>query len=95
MLDNPISFATGDPLDFSTARSIADQKAREKATEPMLLAWFDKKSGKFAPDQICCDAINPVTGTLKHVEDISRWTSITRNMFSFTGMEPDVLTIDE
>ena len=59
MLKNPIEVRIGDRLDFSTAKFIADRRAREKAIEPMLLAWFDKKSGKFAPDQICCDREKP------------------------------------
>ena len=94
MLDNPISFATGDPLDFSTARYIADQKAREKATEPMLLAWFDKKLGKFAPDQICCDRDKP--SWLVYAETRGGHITVDINneeyVFVYRDVEPDVLT---
>ncbi len=94
MLDNPISFATADPLDFSTARSIADNKAREKAIQPMLLAWFDKKSRKFAPDQICCGRDKP--SWLVYAETHGGHITVDINneeyVFVYRDVEPDVLT---
>lgn len=60
MLPNPIELhLDGEPLDFLTAKSIADEKVREKISAPMLLAWFDRKSGKFSPDVICCGDEKP------------------------------------
>ena len=93
MLDNPISFATGDPLNFSTARSIADNKAREKGIEPMLLVWFDKKSQKFAPDQICCDRDKP--SWLVYAETRGGHITVDINneeyVFVYRDVEPDAL----
>ena len=48
MLVNPICVNQEDILDFQTARLIADQKARELAGDPMLLAWYEARSGKFS-----------------------------------------------
>lgn len=59
MLNNPIEVQLGSAPEFLEAKSIADEKARERLSEPMLLAWFDKKAGKFAPEQICCDRDKP------------------------------------
>lgn len=60
MLPDPVEVHVNEgPLDFMTAKSIADEKAREKTSDPMLLAWFDKKSGKFSPDVICCGEEKP------------------------------------
>ncbi len=36
-------------LTFDAARKIADAEARKRSPEPMLLAWFDKKTGDFSP----------------------------------------------
>ena len=94
MLSNPIEVRIGDRLDFTTARSIADQRAREKAAEPMLLAWFDKKSGKFAPDQICCDRDKP--SWLVYAEKRGGHIAVDINneeyVFVYRDVEPDVLT---
>lgn len=60
MLHDPISVHV-DPasLDFSRARSIADQAAGEVGDDLMLLSWYDKKAGRFSPDVICCDTEKP------------------------------------
>ena len=50
---------TGSPLDFGQAREVADQKARELGAEPMLLAWYEAKSGKFSPPVECCSEKKP------------------------------------
>jgi hypothetical protein len=50
MLISPIEVKSdGDAMDFYGARKIADGKAREVCEEPMLLAWFDRKTGEFSP----------------------------------------------
>ena len=60
MLPNPIEIRVqNEPLDFLTAKRIADEKVREKTSASMLLAWFDRKSGKFSPNVICCDEKKP------------------------------------
>jgi hypothetical protein len=60
MLGHPVMVRANDnPMDLTRARAIADHKARELSSEPMLLAWFDRKSGKFSPDVICCGSEKP------------------------------------
>ncbi len=60
MLSHPVAMRVDKgPLDFSSAKILADGKARELSSEPMLVAWFDRKSGTFAPDVICCDRNKP------------------------------------
>jgi hypothetical protein len=60
MLTHPIDVRIEDSsVDFFSARVIADRRARELAADPMLLAWFDRKSRKFSPDTICCDRDKP------------------------------------
>lgn len=59
VLSNPVSIYHGRPLDFAQAREIADQKARELGADPMLLAWYEAKSGKFSPPVECCSETKP------------------------------------
>ena len=60
MLTHPVMVMVDDkPLDFSSARFMADRKARELSSDPMLLAWFDRSSGRFSPDVICCGDNKP------------------------------------
>jgi uncharacterized protein DUF5619 len=93
MLCNPIPFATGDSLNFSTASSVPDNKARERGIGTMLLAWFDKKSQKFAPDQICCDRDKP--SWLVYAEtrggDITVDINNEEYVFVYRDVEPDAL----
>ncbi len=50
MLHLPIDVFVGDPaLDFYGAKKAADVRARQLTEEPMLLAWYDRKSGQFSP----------------------------------------------
>jgi hypothetical protein len=53
MLNEPIIIETDESIDFSRARAIADMKAKESAKIPMLLAWYDKKTGRHSPNIIC------------------------------------------
>ncbi len=60
MLTHPVRVMLDDnPLDFSGARTIADRKAKELSSDPMLLAWFDRSSGRFSPDVTCCGDDKP------------------------------------
>jgi hypothetical protein len=50
MLHLPIDVLVEDSdLDFSRARKAADARARQISEEPMLLAWYDHRSGGFSP----------------------------------------------
>ena len=59
VLTNPVLVYQQNPLNFAEAREIADRKARERSEDPMLLAWYDAKSGKFSPPVECCSEIKP------------------------------------
>ena len=59
VLTNPFSVYQESPLDMAEAREIADRKAREWTENPMLLAWYEAKSGKFSPSVECCSEIKP------------------------------------
>jgi len=40
-------------LDFVEAHAIAKQKAKEFSADPMLLSWYQGKTGKYYPDIEC------------------------------------------
>ena len=40
-------------LDFSKARDLAKEKARESCNDPMLLSWRNGKTGEFYPRFEC------------------------------------------
>ena len=40
-------------LDFADAQDIAKQKARELNEDPMLLSWYQGKTGEFYPKADC------------------------------------------
>lgn len=46
-------------LDFETARLLADKKAMEMASEPMLLGWYDSAMGRYSPKVECCSEHKP------------------------------------
>ncbi len=77
LLTNPIDLLVDDPnLDLGRARSIADEKAVELASAPMLLGWYDKTTGQFSPNVECCSEKKP--GWLVYAE--SRGGNITINI---------------
>ena len=59
VLSNPVLIYQAGPLDFGRAREIADKQARLLSAHPMLLAWYDAKSGKFSPPVECCSETKP------------------------------------
>lgn len=60
MLPNPIEITIDQrPVDFKAAKSVADDKAREVGSDPMLLAWFDGSTGRFSPNVTCCGDDKP------------------------------------
>jgi hypothetical protein len=40
-------------LDFAEAKDIAKQKAKETCTDPMLLSWYQGKTGESYPNMEC------------------------------------------
>ena len=59
VLSDPVLIRTDEALDYYKAREIADQKAKELSGEPMLLAWYEARSGKFSPPVECCSELKP------------------------------------
>ncbi len=45
-IDNP-------DLEFAAAKDMAKQRARELCTDPMLLSWFQGKTGESYPNMEC------------------------------------------
>ena len=52
-LTNPVKLKSDKDLGFETAKQIATQKAREIGSDPMLLAWYDGKTGEYTPKTEC------------------------------------------
>jgi len=60
MLKDPIDVDISDaPLDFARARTLAEARARQEASDPMLLAWYDRETGRFSPQVTCCGDDKP------------------------------------
>ncbi len=50
LLTGAISIVTDQrELTFPAARKLADQEAAKHSSDPMLLAWYDGKTGAFSP----------------------------------------------
>jgi len=58
-LPNLVAAPGGDVGGFDDARAVADRTARDHLEEPMLLAWFDRKTGAFSPRVECCSEEKP------------------------------------
>jgi hypothetical protein len=50
MLISPIELTIKQRIDFKTAQSLADKKAKERIADPMLLAWYDGNIGTHSPN---------------------------------------------
>ena len=60
MLVDPVDVAVEDPsLGFEEAKEIADRKAREISEDAMLIAWFDRQSGRLSPPVECGGKAKP------------------------------------
>jgi hypothetical protein len=60
MLRNPVDIRLKDEnLTFPQARKLAERRARELAPVPMLLAWYDRRTGRYSPDVPCCREDKP------------------------------------
>ncbi len=60
MLRDPVDVKVDSPaLDLKSARDVADGRAAELAADPMLIAWYDAKTGMFSPTVECCSEEKP------------------------------------
>lgn len=60
MLKNPVQVRVDEAgLDWARAREVADREAGKKCAAPMLLAWYNGKTGEFSPQVECCAEDRP------------------------------------
>lgn len=60
VLTNPIQIETGErDLSLDKAREIADQEARKHSSDPVLVSWYEAKSGRHSPPVECCGEEKP------------------------------------
>ena len=60
ILKDPVNILVDEnDLNLKKARRIADKRAGEIASQPMLLAWYEKSSGRFSPNVTCCSEEKP------------------------------------
>lgn len=60
MLVDPVDVSVDDPhLGFEKAKEVADRRAREISEDAMLIAWFDRQSGRFSPPVECGGKAKP------------------------------------
>ncbi|MCK8603506.1 AF1514 family protein [Desulfoferrobacter suflitae] len=59
MFTNSIDVNVDSRLDYDQAREIADRKASEAVHDPMLMAWYEKRTGRFSPQVECCSEEKP------------------------------------
>jgi hypothetical protein len=85
MLKDPIDIRVDDrSLDFSGARQLADGRARERSYDPMLIAWFDRKAGRYSPgDVVCCDRDMPTWLTYARAHGADVFVDINNEDFVF------------
>ena len=57
MLPNPIPLNIMDSdLSFAQAYQASKEMAREIGSDPMLLSWYDRKRGRYSPEEVTCGA---------------------------------------
>lgn len=60
MLKDPVMIrVAGRRLDFPRAQAASDRVARKLYADPMLLAWFDGRTGQSSPRVDCCREDKP------------------------------------
>lgn len=66
-LINPVKIKTDKPgLDFVAAQSMANKKAKSLCPDPVLISWYNAKTGECHPDKKACSAGKP--GWLDYAE---------------------------
>lgn len=50
---NRIEVRSSDPLDFGDAKDLAKEKAKELSADPMLLSWYNGRTGQGYPRFEC------------------------------------------
>lgn len=59
MLPNRVAVKEHGEVSFEKARELADRTVRDRLSAPMLMAWFDRKTGAFSPQVECCSEEKP------------------------------------
>lgn len=59
-LTNPVLINTnGQGLGYNKAKRLADEEASRFSSDAMLLAWFERETGRFSPNVECCGEDKP------------------------------------
>lgn len=59
MLPNPVAISGDNDMRLEQARDVAEQEARKHMADPMLLGWYDRRTGAFSPQVECCSDEKP------------------------------------
>lgn len=59
MIEDAVHLRVEGDIDFAKARTLAERRAGELAEAPMLLAWYNRKTGQFSPQVTCCGEDKP------------------------------------
>lgn len=59
MLDDPVDEEIDGEVLFADAKERALAVARERMGDPMLVAWYDRGTGRFSPPVTCCGDDEP------------------------------------
>lgn len=59
MLDDPVDVEIDGEALFADAKERALAVARERMGDPMLVAWYDRGTGRFSPPVTCCGDDEP------------------------------------
>lgn len=59
MLPHPVAVSGANDLGLVQARELALEEARKHLSDPMLLGWYDRRTGAFSPQVECCSEEKP------------------------------------
>ena len=90
MLINPVDLKIDDgQLDFNRAKFFSDGKANELLKSPMLLSWYNRRSGHYSPSVTCCSEEKP--GWLVYAESRGGNLSVTVNDEQYVFIYTDLM----
>lgn len=93
MLPNRVAVTADSPdMSFAEARRLADEKARELWSDPMLVAWLDKKTGQFSPNVTCCDEEKPTWLVYAESRGADRSIDINDQEYVFVYLDSESLS---
>ena len=89
MLLDPVDVCVDDPsLGFEKAKEFADRKAREISEDAMLIAWFDRQSGRFSPPVECGGKAKPAWLVYAETRGANIVIDVNRETYVFVYLGP-------